>query len=432
MSLADIVNVTISASTVGITQAGFGIPLILSANASWPSERIRFYSSLVGVASDFAATTPEYLAAARIFSQSPHPVQIAIGRLANKPTQHWTITPVVHNSTDYKIRIGANTVTYTSDASATDAEIAAGLIALVNALTGDTLTASGTTTLALTGDSAGAWNDVEVLDPTLLVLAQDHADPGVAADLTAIKLIDDSWYGIINPYNSKAMALAISVWTEANGKFFIGATQDTECITVAEGSATDVMKTAKDATYFRSAFFYHPSNGAFLDAGLAGRVLPIDPGKETWAFKTVVGVSQVTLTETQLTNLKNKNGNAYQKVNGVNITKFGKMAAGEWIDVIRFRDWLIARMQENIFRTLLSNDKIPYIDDGVQLIAGNVRATLKEGKDVGGLDSYSVAVGKVKDANPTDKQNRELKLVNFASILAGAIHAAYINGTVTN
>jgi len=262
-------------------------------------------------------------------------------------------------------------------------------------------------------------------------LIQDHDDPGVADDLDAIKLVDNTWYGIVNPWNSQLMALEISAWAEANVKLFIAATQDTACATVAEASADDVMHTAKASAYFRSAYFYHPSNGAFIDAALAGNVLPLDPGSETWAFKTLAGVEVVHLTETQRKNILDKNGNLYENIAGVNITEFGKVSGGEWIDVIRFRDWLVARMGERVFGSLVANSKIPYTDAGIALIAADVRATLTDGKAVGGLDSFDIFVGKAKDANPLDRAARVLKLVNFTGRLAGAIHIVNIRGTVT-
>lgn len=92
MSLANFVNITITADTVGASRAGFGVPLILSATAAF-AERIRFYASLAEVAEDFAVTTgPEYLAATALFSQSPRPTSVAIGRSALPPTQVYTMS----------------------------------------------------------------------------------------------------------------------------------------------------------------------------------------------------------------------------------------------------------------------------------------------------------------------------------------------------
>src|SRR6266498_3029508 len=94
MGLEKVVKVTVNLQAGGLTLDGFGSPLILGGYSKLYPERIRSYSDLVGLSADFAAGTPEYLAAQAIFSQSPHPSLVKVGRCALKPTQHWTITPV--------------------------------------------------------------------------------------------------------------------------------------------------------------------------------------------------------------------------------------------------------------------------------------------------------------------------------------------------
>ena len=74
MSITD-VQVTITLETRGITQRGFGLPLVLSTEKT---QAYTLYRSLSDVADDFISTTETYKMAAAIFSQSPRPVEIAI------------------------------------------------------------------------------------------------------------------------------------------------------------------------------------------------------------------------------------------------------------------------------------------------------------------------------------------------------------------
>jgi hypothetical protein len=104
--------------------------------------------------------------------------------------------------------------------------------------------------------------------------------------------------------------------------------------------------------------------GKCLPPGLAGRVLPLDPGSETWKFKTVAGVTPDVYTDTQRVNLKNRNANYYYTVAGVNIVTEGVVADGEFIDVIRFRDWIASHMAEGVFGALASANKVPFTDEG--------------------------------------------------------------------
>lgn len=442
MSVTEIVNVTITAANVNVTQEGFGVPLILGT-PSWVSDRIRFYSDITGVAADFATTRPEYKAAAALFNQNPRPPSIAVGKLNLPPTQKYTITPVATNSAVYNMYVNDTLITYTADSSATATEICDGLrTALAAAVTAGlvmTCTASGTSTLVLTGNTAGAWDSVAVDNVALLGIAEDHADPDVATDLGEIQVINDSWYAVINPWNSRLMALAIMGWCETNKKLFLCASNDSLLVTsslateVAKTTSADIATRAKVLAYKYTSVWYHPSPSDFLDAGISGRCLPLDPGSETWALKTLSGVDPVILTTTHKTNLFDKYANTYYTIAGVNITNKGKVGTGEYIDVVRFIDWLTARMGERIFGTLASpaNPKVPYTDAGIALIAGNVSAQLQEGVAVGGLASYVVGVPKARDANPADKAARLLKGVTFTGVLAGAAHTVAINGIVT-
>jgi len=431
MGIEEIVNIEISTDSVGIQQAGFGIPMILSPNASFV-ERIRFYSSLSEVDDDFSTTTVEYAMAQALFSQDNKPTTIAIGRSANKPTQKYSIVPNVLSLTDYVMRIGANTVTFTSDASATNDEIVDGLAALINALTGDTTTATtpggaGSHVLTLTANAAGNFDGVEVDNISLLAITQDHVDPGLAADLAAIAVEDNSWYFILYAYNSKACALIIADYAEANEKLYVAETCDSNNASLAIGSdtTTSLMGQANTSDYARTALIYHPASDAFADCAWVGNCAPLDPGSETWKFKSLTGVDTVNLTSTQKTNINNKNGNHYRLIAGIGITAEGKVSAGEFIDIIRFRDWLKARMAERIFAHLAVAKKIPYTDEGVAVIEGDVRAQLAEGIDVGGLaadPAPTVTVPKVADVSTANKQARLLPDVKFTATLAGAIH----------
>ena len=132
--------------------------------------------------------------------------------------------------------------------------------------------------------------------------------------------------------------------------------------------------------------------------------------------------------------LDGKNINHYTLTAGVAITRQGKTAGGEWIDVMRFVDWLKARMQERIYQQLVNLLKIPYTDQGVAIIENLVRAQLQEGIRVGGLakdPEFTVTVPKVIDVSQTDRANRLLPDVKFNATLAGAIHKININGVVT-
>ena len=111
MPLSDIATINVTTTGAGVTRAGYGVPLILSHSAGW-AERYRTYTSASAVSEDFAVNTPEYLAAAKIFAQSPRIASIVIGRAALVPTQKFSVgVNGVGTNTRYKVRVAVPTGT---------------------------------------------------------------------------------------------------------------------------------------------------------------------------------------------------------------------------------------------------------------------------------------------------------------------------------
>jgi hypothetical protein len=444
MALSDIVSISVSTSGAPVERAGFGVPLILAPLVpAGFTERVRFYTSLTDMAAaGFATTEAAYLMAAAVFSQNPKPSKIAVGRLALAPTQQYELTPVVSNSTDYTATIDGHAVTYTSDGTATAAEITGGLKTLIDALGLAVTTSLQNTnaTLRIVANAAGAFHSVSVSDVSRCKIVQNHADPGVATDLAAIALENSDWYCVLNAVNSKAMASAIAAWVESNAKLFLCQTSDSEAVTLAQstdnnsGSPTTLAEQLHASAYFRTAAVYHPVPSAFAGAAWAGACLPLDPGSETWAYKTLAGVTASSLTATQRTNALAKNCNTYTTIAGLNATEQGKVAGNEYIDVIRFRDWLQSNMQADIFAVIKKSSKVPFTDAGISAIKAAILGRLDLGVLAGGLagdPAPSVTVPKAADVSAADKSARSLTGVRFAATLAGAIQAVTISGTVT-
>lgn len=95
MALQDIVNVQVNLGQPGVTQPGFGVPLVASQNAAaiFGGDITRTYTDLAGVQADFGSTGPEYLACSKLFGQAKAVPRIRIGKLPTSPVlQSWTIT----------------------------------------------------------------------------------------------------------------------------------------------------------------------------------------------------------------------------------------------------------------------------------------------------------------------------------------------------
>ena len=87
LPVSRLINVTLNISPTAAQFENFDTALILGdSNVIDTNTRIRSYSSLSAVATDFGTTAPEYLAATLFFSQTPQPSQLYIGRWAKTAT----------------------------------------------------------------------------------------------------------------------------------------------------------------------------------------------------------------------------------------------------------------------------------------------------------------------------------------------------------
>jgi len=288
---------------------------------------------------------------------------------------------------------------------------------------------AGTKTLRIFADNPADFFGFEISDMQTLTVTQSEPDPGIAADLAAINLESDAWYGLITTYNSSAIVLAAAAWVEANEKLYPVALQDSAIAQVANSIATDIAHALQAASYARTAPFFHTANDDFADAAEIGRFFPILPGGDNWRMKSLAGVTAKKYTSTFVTNITAKYCNYYSNIGGANgkpvIQGDGKVSANEYIDVVRFRDWYKANLQTDVVNLEIAKEKIPFTDPGVTAIEAIVRALNTKGINQGGIASTpkpTVTAPLVADVSTADKTARHLPGVESDWTLAGAIN----------
>ena len=250
--------------------------------------------------------------------------------------------------------------------------------------------------------------------------------------LNAIATENSEWYGLCVSSRTQADQELVAAWTLTNKKLCVLASSDANIIN-SDGDIADVLSTAENE---RAIVFYHPkcssiSTDECPDAALLGKMFPKDPGSASWAYKTLLGVSPYVITSAQANTAEGKNAMTYMSIADVSVTRPGKVASGEYIDVIHGIDWLQARIQNRVYTPMVQLDKIPFTDGGVSVITAELEGALQEGVNVALLASYSSSVPKVADVSASDKANRMLPDVKFSAVLAGAIHKTKITGTVS-
>ena len=440
--IEQIVNVTISRQTTAVTQAGFGVMMFLGKHKVF-NELSRSYPDSASLITDgFNSTDKEYIAASEYFSQDIAPTSILIGRQETDDLQTLTFGAASAGGEVYtlvaKSGIDAEeTFIYTSSGAETAAVVASGMTLLVNAsgtlaLTMDDTAVDGTATI--TTDVATVPYTLKLTGAITVALSTTQTFTDA---VTAVNE-DGAFYGLSSYSHVAATITELSVWANANKKIYGYSTADaaTKLTTV-----TDTMATLQASSYDRSFGLFGGNAGVdeadateYPESAWMGNRFPTPPGSSTWMFKTLNGITVDKMSTIESTNIRDKNGNTYETIGGVNITREGKMASGEYIDVIRGVDWLESRMEERIYGRLVNLEKIPYTNAGIAIIENEIRAQLQEGIAAGVLDGergYTVTVPRISEISANDRANRILPDIKFEAFLAGAIHRTTILGSVS-
>jgi hypothetical protein len=423
--LTDIIQIDITRESAAVAQTNFNVPLFISAHTQF-SERARSYSSLTAVAEDFDVSSSAYTAAQKLFSQQLKPAQIVIGR---RLVPSSTVSIAQAAAGTYALTINSQSYTFIATGSSTNLQIAAGLKTAydVTPITGVTVTNNldGTLTVA---SQIGYSLEVS----SNMGQANSPSTESWVDSLNAVNLVNSAWYAVMIESHAEADVLAIAAQVEGMKKIFATSSSALDIKTTA---TTDLFSKLRDLGYQRTfGIWSATADSQFPEAAWVGYQLQEQPGSNTWAYKTLSGVTVSSLSDTEAKNIQNKSASTYERVGVSNSTIGAKMFGGEWIDVIIFVDWLEARMKERLWSRLVNSKKIPYTAAGAAIIEAEIRAQLNDGIRAGGLapvPAPTVVVPDVLSLSANTRAQRIFEGITFSARLAGAIHFIKVQGTVT-
>lgn len=457
MSLNDFSTITVSANAPALTQVGFGTLGILAYHTH-NTDIARTYTDLDQLVTDgFATNSSAYKAAQKAFSQNPRVDKVKILRASNPATVTVKLFPTVANATLYSITLeregkSAVVISYTSDADATATEITAGLKAAIDALNstglaldGVTATQTDTNTKLQIAAPSGVALWFSAWRNDRMTFSDLTADPGIAADIAAIRAVDDDWYGFgLADTNSVAAVTVAAAQIETMRKIAGFNTSDTNAYDLV--TTTDMGSVLATAAYARSfALFDLDRTDGFSGIASLANLFPFDPGTGPYAGgvlngRTLGGVTADSLTPTQHDNLRTKGYSIYITTAGINHVLGGESGSGEWIDFTRFVDWFVTRFQESLAALQFNNRRVPFDARGISLVESVCRAMIAAGLASGGiapLDAEGVSpydrivLPKLSDTTSQDRAARVLNGVQIGFEYEGAIQKAGVTVTVT-
>lgn len=450
VSPSNIVNGSIVANVNSLQQAGFGTPLILgNSSTSIAKGGFNIFTNMIGVASVFASSDPEYIEANQIFSQNPTVQQIFIGRELDRVAQISTIVfsgnIVVGDTVHGTINDTTITVPFNTSNTQTLTDIAAAYtISGVSSAVSD-----GSHTITITSAIAGipfALGDVTVTGggtPPTAVVDTTTDNIGFAESLNSIANVNNQFYAVIWCERTKADVLYAFDVIEASPYFYMTVSNDPNILDPA--STTDIGYLCKNSNYGRSAVWYSAvANTQPIDGAVFGKNLPNPPGKVNWAFTQLNGVAVDNLNQSQYAAALAKNVNVYVPFANVDLTYKGTCGSGLYIDYRIGIDWMNSAMVTALFNTiaqLITGNKVPYSDAGVSSLEAAMYGVLEQGSQnqfiAGGLLTPSNPTGYLVGALPVsqipqnDVANRYYPSLTFQATFVGAIDSCTYFGTIS-
>lgn len=438
--LSQIASVLITLRTATVGKASFGIPLIVSPATAF-AERVRQYSNYDAAVSD-KLDEATLRAINATLAQSPRPEFVLVGRRDVDNTTLSSTIATVQAGNNFTVSVNRNEFKYTAKEGDTVTEVMAGLAALISADTSvtDLITvASANNSLVLTPKNPG--NQMIVYPVQNLKNLPKGSATNIAADLTKINTANKTWYGFALVERNDNLIMQASIWAEAQTKLFFACSGSTDIWD--QESDDDIASMLNKGQYFRTALIAH-KNAAneYPDTAWMGRCFTIKPGGETWALKVLSTIQPSDFSETEQAAIWAKQANTYEQYSdNIYLTNPGVVSAGEWIDIIRGRDYAVDLIQKDLASAMIRADKIPYTNAGIQICVNSVRGSLRtlqragvlapdevnsEGQTVPG---FQITYPNAADVAASTKQTRKLYLT-FRGILAGAIQVADITGAL--
>jgi hypothetical protein len=319
-----------------------------------------------------------------------------------------------------------------------------------------TLAASAATVSGATL-SGGSGTDVSGLLGVSAASSGSYVVQGMTAEsaLDAAALFDSqfgqTWYGLMMPEATDDDHEAVAGFIEATDtKHAYGITsQDGACLSLL--STSDIMYRIKALGYNKTAVQYS-SSSAYAIASWLARILTTDytanSSTITLMFKDEPGVVAESLTETQMKAIEAKNGNVFVEYNNdTAIIEPGKMASGEFADVIFGADALAVDLQTAHYNLLYTSPtKVPQTDGGLNLQKTTLESVLGRYVDNGFLapgvwdqqgfgtikegdflpKGYYVFAPPIAKQSKPNRQARKSVTFQIAAKCAGAVQSASI------
>ena len=447
-NISDRIVVSVSVASRGVAAQSVDLPLLLGYHTVFPEYTRTYRTPSAMIADGFSAYDPLVLMANALCSQQPQSVErFKVGRRATAFTHEVNLTIIADTGTiSVTVTKGGVSRTYTQTGGGGGIPAEATALALAMNNDADGWGSSGDASAVITA----ATNDVNIVantghdgelwfydDFSQITIDDDTADPGLAADLTALRAEDDDWYAVTLDSCSGAEGEGLEVALAAAEKLVLVGSQDSD---VPTSATDDVASEFLADNNSRAGVEYSPHSMAEYPAcAVLGKCLAYPVGSASWDMKSLVGVTAADLSATQMGYLDDKACNYYVSyVRDGGIHQHGTVASSDvgYLEIRQLLDYLVFRIRETVFNILLNSPKLPYTDATCIQIKGAILQVLKAVERNGGVmltdeDGNSVfnfSYTPVSEQLEADQLDGILRGIEWSCPLIRGIRKVYITG----
>ncbi|MCO6407362.1 DUF3383 family protein [Hoeflea alexandrii] len=279
------------------------------------------------------------------------------------------------------------------------------------------------------------------------------------AQLDLLYAYDSDWYFIscTSELRDTAATVGFLVWTESKNKL---ALIDSNAADTEDPADVAVLAAVNKGTYERSGVFYHTTAAAYPSAALLAYMQTRnfdDAGSAyTAKFKNLKGIAAVNIDSAAITAVTGFTpgvgqstsaghcANTYIDIGSRNFVVEGStLTPNVFLDEVHATDWIIARTEEEVLGVMLNNPKIPFTDQGMQMLAGAVRSVMQQAVRAGLVaqdidpttSEYApavvITVPSVFDVPESQRKARIAPAITVRFRYSGAVHYSVVTYQMT-
>lgn len=486
LSVSRLINVTVDLTPPLAQFPNFNTCLVLTdSDVIDVTTRMREYSSVTGVATDFGTDGPEYAAAVLWFGQSPQPTTLLIGRWVDEASAGQLYTGALAeenqvvgpwnaiNNGAFKITIdgvgpqevGGLDFSASANMNAVAAVIESGMPGGTATVVWDSTNSRFVITSVTTGVASiisfltapAAGTDISEMMAGLSTSSGAYQADGLVAQ-TALEtvvifdnLFSNQFYGLVIPQASDEDHVAVSGYVEATqpAHFYGVTTQDANTLVAGNDTCVAALLAADEPNH--TAVQYSSSSAYAIMSALA-RILTTNwqanNSTITLMYKSEPGVEAEALNDSQATAVEDKNCNVFVEYNNETaIIQYGVVSSGQYVDSVIGADWLRAAVQTAIYNSLYgTTTKVPQTDGGMNSIATQIETICAQGVANGLLapgqwnaagfgqlkqgdyldKGYYIYAPPISSQSQTDREQRKSVPFQVAAKLGGAVHTVEV------